>query len=85
MSDEPFGLYKWVGIQINFFEIYNFLFDLVKKTWYFEKIWTLQDLGSNFQNFLGGANPSPPLRFRSLRDPQFVCLITQSYLGQIVW
>jgi hypothetical protein len=48
------NLYEWVGIQINFYEIYNFLVWPGKKTWFFEKIWTLaetlrmQDLGSNF-------------------------------------
>jgi hypothetical protein len=60
--------------------------DLVKKIRFFKRfehwqrpsecrIW-----GLIFQNFLGGGG----LRFRSLHHPQFVCLMTQNYLGQIV-
>ena len=66
MSDEPFGLYKWVSIQINFFEIYNFFVWPGKKNLVFWKdLNTGRDAqnagfgGPIFQNFLARANPPP--------------------------
>jgi hypothetical protein len=78
------GLYEWVGIQINFFEIYNFFVWPGKKTSFFEKIWTLtetlrmQDLGSNFSKFSrGGQNPPP------LGSDHFVILNLSVWLHKI--
>ena len=78
------GLYEWVGIQINFFEIYHFFVWPGKKTRFFEKIWTLaetlrmQDLGSNFSKFSrGGQNPPP------LGSDHFVILNLSVWLHKI--
>jgi hypothetical protein len=71
------SVYKLISLKFT-----TFLFDLVKKLGFLKRFETLrmQDLGSNFlKKIIGGVCPPPPLG-----SDQFVCLITQNYLGQIV-
>ena len=61
------GLYEWVGIQINFFEIYNFFVwpgkknSFLKRFEHWQRPSECRIWGLIFQNFLGGETPPPPL------------------------